>query len=273
MKKNLQILMVIFLAIFFIAGCGKPEEEDKIKVTLPANNTNNQTNWQIIYQDNIQSVPMIVFEKCYVQADYCTDYGHGTGAVITDNVVVTNYHVAEFFFITEISPISGDTIYYQLYARYPANNKFENNYFLPEKYYVTAVHSITSRDLALLKVTTLNNTPIPFALDNFNDLRTDDPVMHLGYPGFSNFVGAEGKIGDLFVNGEIADWVSSDTKLIEYTSATNRGSSGGPVLNIWGEVIGINFAYYVNNNQKIPFAISIDHLRGYDFANLVFETP
>jgi S1-C subfamily serine protease len=272
MKKS-SLFVLFFLAIAFMLGCDNHEEKDKIEVSLPAQNNNNQVDWQAIYQANIQSVPMVVFEKCYLIADYCTDYGHGTGFVVDDYVVATNLHVAEYFFLEETSTVPADTIYYQVYAKYPENNTPDNNYFLPEKYYVTGVYPMPERDLALLEVDTLGNTPVMFTPDNFNGLAIDDEVMIVSYPGSNYFVGSTGKISGLVINNGWVDWVIDDTKIIEYTADTFNGSSGGPVFNIWGEVIGIDFAFYLNEqNEIIPLAISIDHLKNIDFPNLVFET-
>jgi len=274
MKHYLQVFILVLMALVIFNGCDTSQNEDEFKVILPVENigdTTNPVNWQIIYQKNIKSVPMVVFEKCYVVADYCYDYGHGTGFVVSNNVVATNYHVADYFFMEETVP--ADTVYYQVYAKYPATDSLDNNYFLPDKYYVTGIHSIIDRDLALLEVNTLGNTPVKFTADNFTNLAIDDPVMIISYPGFNEFVGSAGKISFLTINDGWVNWVADDTKIIEYTADTNNGSSGGPVYNARGEVMGINFAYYLNEQNKvIPLAISIDHLKNIDFTNLLFET-
>jgi len=263
-----KICYLLFIAIIQLSvSCGPPEKDDDFKVTIPPQNI-----WQTVYQNNIRSVPEIIFEKCYVVADYCTDYGHGTGFVIADNVVATNYHVAEWFYLTEDIASPPDTVYYQIYAKYPATTSQTDNYFLPDKYYATGVYPIIDRDLALLQIPTIGNTPVKLTPDSYTDLMINDKVLTVGYPGFSEFVGAEGKINDLYLNGTMADWILPDSKLIEFSSATNNGSSGGPVFNQWGDVIGVDFAYYVQAGQKIPVAVSIDYLKGYDFANLVFDT-
>lgn len=267
-KRRVNIILLLLLGLFFHLGCGTAEDhDDKFKVELPQPQP---VDWEEIYQDNILSIPMIVVEKCYVVAAYCDDYGHGTGFVVGDSVLASNMHVAEFYFEQQTATAPADTVYYQLYAKYPATNDLEENHFLPDKYYVTGVYSLTDRDIALLQVATLNNQPVRLSADNYADLQTGDSVMIVSYPGFNEFVGSIGKIVAFFQNNGLADWLADDTNLIEYDANTYYGSSGGPVFNAEGEVSGIHFAYIPATDH--PVAISIDYLKGIDFANLTFET-
>jgi serine protease Do len=55
------------------------------------------------------------------------------------------------------------------------------------------------------------------------------------------------------LNGELLDFIQTD-------SAINPGSSGGPLLNLYGEVIGINTAI-VTDAQSIGFAIPINTVK------------
>ena len=54
---------------------------------------------------------------------------------------------------------------------------------------------------------------------------------------------------------------------VQHDAAISSGNSGGPLINKYGEVIGIN-TLTIKDSQNLNFAISIDELN-----NLVFGTP
>lgn len=268
MKKFWLLALSIFLCSQGAIGCApEPEEKDKIKVTLP-DKLPASPDWESIYEQNIRSVPQIVIEQCRLSTHLCQEYSHGTAFVVDQGVVATNYHLAEYYYLTEYS--GSDTIFYQIYLRYPAITASEGNYFLADRYYVTGCYPIISRDLALLKVETLGNVPVTITSGDFWDLQPDDQILIVSYPGSSEFVGSEGEIYDLFLNQGLADWIINDTKLIEHTADTYFGSSGGPVFNDKGEIIGIHFAGY-EDNSYLSLALSITYLQGINFGTLLFD--
>ena len=282
MKKVLVYLILIALvALSGAISCAQPEaDDDHFKVTLPPpaedplpNPTPNPSpviDWQSIYEDNIRSIPQIVVEECYLQSGYCQDYLYGTAFVIAPGVVATNYHLGEYCYLIETQET--ETIYYQIYLRYPATTDSEDNYFLPGNYYVTGCYGLSDRDMALLRVDTLGNTPVRVVTEDFWSLQSGDKVFLVGYPGWQDFVGSSGEINDLFLNEGLAGWISDDTKLIEHTAYTYYGSSGSPVFNDSGQLIGIHFAGY-NNTSDFSLALSIDYLRGLNYTALPFYVP
>ena len=93
------------------------------------------------------------------------------------------------------------------------------------------VHHNAERDIALLKIDSFRKFPtLPFA----THVRDGEDVFALGYPiGVLNqlttkrgIVSAQGPIGP-------TSWIQTD-------AATNPGDSGGPLLNMLGEIIGMN---------------------------------
>src|SRR5205807_1966128 len=93
-----------------------------------------------------------------------------------------------------------------------------------------------------------------------SDLMIGEPVIAVGNPmGYSHSV-STGIVSavhrDLKPNGANA----SLADLIQTDAAINPGNSGGPLLNAYGQVIGINTAIR-GDAQNIGFAIQVNRLR------------
>jgi serine protease Do len=119
-------------------------------------------------------------------------------------------------------------------------------------------------DTALLKLTTLPDRPLAeVAFGDSDQLAPGDWVMAIGNPfGLSNtvtvgVVSASGREQPLAVRGR-------SEALIQTDAAINRGNSGGPLLNVRGEVVGINTMIVSNQtggNLGIGFAVPINTVR------------
>jgi serine protease Do len=113
------------------------------------------------------------------------------------------------------------------------------------------------RDLALLRITpegrdliTRQLGGIPYLSLGDSDLvRRSDEVLALGYPLGQQSVKS--------TNGIIS---GHEHHLIQMSAPINPGSSGGPLLNIKGEVIGVNSSG-VTEAQNVGYAIPINTLK------------
>ncbi len=112
-------------------------------------------------------------------------------------------------------------------------------------------------DMALLRIQ--GTGPFPHAeLGNSDLARTGDMVLTIGSPfGFEQSV-TSGMISSRNRTLQVGDTVYEN--LIQTDSSINRGSSGGPMLNVKGEVIGINTAIFAPTGvfNGIGFAIPIN---------------
>ena len=112
-------------------------------------------------------------------------------------------------------------------------------------------------DTALLRLEGAPATK-PLPLGRSSDLSVGEMVMALGNPlGLSHTV-TQGLVSatERVVPGEGAPLVD----FIQTDSAINPGSSGGPLINLYGEVVGINTAI-VSSAQLIGFAVPIDTVK------------
>jgi serine protease Do len=114
-------------------------------------------------------------------------------------------------------------------------------------------------DLALLKI----SDPKPFptiTLGDSSDLMIGEPAIAIGNPfGFSHSV-STGIVSALHRDLKDVSNRESLANLIQTDAAINPGNSGGPLLNAYGQVIGINTAIR-SDAQNIGFAIPINRLR------------
>ena len=116
---------------------------------------------------------------------------------------------------------------------------------------------ILKRILAILKIKT--DKPLPrLELGDSSDLMIGEPVIAVGNPfGYSHSV-STGIVSA--VHRDLGDDNVKLADLIQTDAAINPGNSGGPLLNAYGQVIGINSAIR-DDAQNIGFAIPINKLR------------
>ena len=154
--------------------------------------------------------------------------GIGSGFFVKPNLIATNYHVIE-------GAAKGTA---KLVGKYTTYN-IEG---------VTATDK--TNDLALLKVTAYGIKPL--SLGDSDVVRIGETVYVAGNPK-----GLEGTFSD----GIISSRRDKDTKeRLQMTAPISPGSSGGPVLNRKGEVIGVSFMT-LQGGQNLNFAIPTKYLK------------
>jgi S1-C subfamily serine protease len=126
-----------------------------------------------------------------------------------------------------------------------------------KEYPLKLVKADLRTDMALLRIQGGGSFPYA-ALGNSDASRTGDMVLTIGSPfGFEQSV-TSGMISSRNRTLQVGDTVYEN--LIQTDSSINRGSSGGPMLNVQGEVIGINTAIFAPTGvfNGIGFAIPIN---------------
>ncbi len=118
-------------------------------------------------------------------------------------------------------------------------------------------------DLAVLQAKKLPDDLQPATLITTGDLRPGDEVLAVGFPfGF----GPSASTG--VVSGLKREFLSSDgqralSNLIQFDAAANPGNSGGPLVNMEGEVLGIVTAILNPMQQRffvgLAFAVPIEN--------------
>jgi len=121
------------------------------------------------------------------------------------------------------------------------------------------INSDPEADLAILRIH--SDKPLPaLELGDSSDLMIGEPVIAVGNPlGYGHTV-SSGIVSALHRDLEAPQEGVTLADLIQTDAAINPGNSGGPLLNAYGQVIGINTAIR-GDAQNIGFAIQVDRLR------------
>lgn len=196
-----------------------------------------------LYAQNVNSVVGITTSITTNYWGYkTTAAASGSGFIITeDGYILTNHHVIENSNSIKVALYNGDT------------------------YEAELIGYDESNDIAVIKIDAKGLTPV--VLGSSDELNVGDEVVAIGNPlGELTFSLTSGYVSAL--NREITLSSNVTMDLIQTDCAINSGNSGGPLFNMYGEVIGITNAKYSSSGSSneasidnIGFAIPIDNVR------------
>lgn len=160
-----------------------------------------------------------------------TNTYQGSGFFINSNgLAVSNYHVFKGTGIgAEVIKLSGSNTTYKI---------------------VEVLQKSEDGDFILFRVNCNNTNYIPIAK---NKPSVGDKVFAIGSPrGLEN----------TFSSGEISQW--RDKNLMQISALIDHGSSGGALINEYGEVVGITSgSFYDGSQANLNYAWSIDVVKPY----------
>jgi len=173
----------------------------------------------------------------------------GTGMILTkDGLIMTNRHVVPSGATSVSVTLSDGTVYKDVKV-------------------VGRTNDNDSLDVAFLQIQdTKGKTLVPVKLGDSSQVQVGDQVVAIGNAlgQFQNTV-TSGIISGYgrSLQASASDGSSSENldNLFQTDAAINEGNSGGPLVNLDGEVIGINTAL-ASGSQNLGFAIPINDLSG-----------
>lgn len=184
---------------------------------------------------NVQTASQSVFGQV------ATSESAGTGIVMSsDGVIVSNKHVIADG-ATKITVKTSD------------NKKYTD---------IEVIGRDPLNDIAYIKVKGVNDFK-PAKIGDSDKLRVGDKAIAIGNAlGEYNNTVTSGIISAKGRPVEAGEGAESEklSNLIQTDTAINQGNSGGPLVNISGEVIGMNTAL-AGNAQNIGFAIPINDIK------------
>lgn len=187
----------------------------------------------------------------------------GTGIIISSSgIVMTNRHVVP----------KGTT---------KVSITLSNGVQLNNVSVIGRTSSTSSLDIAFLKINNLNGQHLtPAVIGNSANVQVGDSVVAIGnalgqfhntvtsgiISGYGRSVTASASTGGgngsgLFSPQPTPSSTENLTDLFQTDAAINKGNSGGPLVNMNGQVIGINTAI-AGNAQNIGFSIPINDVKG-----------
>lgn len=245
--KSLFVYISVVLALFFIFGCRKSSsigrkplhsktEKMEVRSELPCNHKEELPKKSQEQVERTMYSGSEIFEKyntavfMVFTSDGISRY-QGSGFFINDRgLAVSNYHVFEGTRIGEerIKLSDSDSIYSIA------------EFFIRSK----------KNDFILFRVDINKSNYIPLAEEK---PRIGERVYAIGSPrGLEN----------TFSSGEISQW--RDEYLIQINALIDHGSSGGALINAYGEVVGITSgSFYDGSQANLNYAWSIDVIKPY----------
>lgn len=215
------------------ASVGEPDENAK-NITLnplPKDKDDEKYSTQSAYTAVSDSVVTVICYEDEITDDESDIVAQGTGTVISsDGYIVTNAHV-----------IGNSRVYL-------INIVFNSG----DKYQAKVVGYDTWTDLAVLKIDAKDLKAVTFGDSDLIEI--GDDVIAVGSPGGEKFKNSLTKGIVSAVDRELT--INKYVRYIQSDAAISPGNSGGPLCNIYGQVIGITTAKTIATNfENMSFSI------------------
>ena len=212
-------------------------------------------------QSNIEkleeSVVLVWLEEYDSSNKKSEGLGHGSGVIINNKDIVTNCHVA---LIAEKGNQTGSKKRY-IWIKNVGTNK-DDNWALAK-----TVKKNEKNDICIIRHQPIEQMSFKMKpikkLIEFKNLSKGDFVRSMGNPGTMEGHTSEGTIQwlgtakDMLLPAEI---IHPDTKLIVHGARMHKGSSGGPLFDKNGYIIGIN-SLGLDDSASENIAVSADHIK------------
>jgi S1-C subfamily serine protease len=178
----------------------------------------------------------------YVRDEATKQYGGGSGAILHHSgYVVTNDHVVKAE--AGYALISGKLAGFRVVGRSP------------------------EKDIAIVKLLNIRGRLPTVPLGHSHDVMNGESIVVLGNPGGRGIIATAGIISSksVLLGAPSALAMSQyDTtyrdKYLQFDAASNRGNSGGPVVNMEGRLIGMVWGGSFEE-EGIGYAIPVDRIR------------
>ena len=249
MSKGIKIFALVVAVLVVVTGScfvgynmGKGNlfstSESDVKSTInleqKPKKTDEMTVAEVYEKANKSIVGIVVYNKD-------GDASQASGIVFSkDGYIVTNDHI---------------------YSDIPAPN-FKIYTYDNKEYSAKYIAGDQTSDLAVLKITDTNDSFVPAEFSDTKELFYGERVVAIGRPGDATEPSSitEGIISAL--NRRIQSTTSYSARVLQTTCAINPGSSGGALVNMYGQVVGVTSAKLVSvDYDNVGYAIPNDIMK------------
>ena len=223
MKKLLLYILILSLTIFYVS-CKPSDKKETKKGSIAKENTGESKKSQPFSASDIYSQTKSAIVLIIAYDENQIPLSQGSGFFINPTTVITNFHVIEGSSEVKIKPIGSDK-------------------YLPKS---IPIKVSETHDIAIIQTS-----------EYTNQLEMDTSSQEVGEKVFAigNPSGLEGTISEGIVSGIR----TTDFDVIQITAPISPGSSGGPVLDEKGRVIGIS-TFTLANSQNLNFAVPVKYI-------------
>lgn len=222
MKKLLIYFLLLFLTFF--NSCKNHEKKETKEEPISKEKIGESKKPKAFSASDIYSQTKAAIVLIIAFDQNQIPLSQGSGFFINSTTVITNFHVIEGASEIKIKPIGSDE-------------------YLPKS---MPVKVSETHDIAIIETSAYTH-----------QLDTDTSIQSVGEKVFAigNPSGLEGTISEGIVSGIR----TTDFEVIQITAPISPGSSGGPVLNEKGKVIGIS-TFTLANSQNLNFAVPVKYI-------------
>jgi S1-C subfamily serine protease len=195
-----KLLLTIFVSLLVASDCGAQQLRDVFK----------QVDASVVVVKTVEKNLLVAPQSMFVSSP-----GSGSGVLISsDGQVLTAAHVVQAADKIEVEFVDGQTV--------------------PAK----VISSVPSADVAMIKLDWVPYNAKPARLGDSDKMQVGDDVFIVGAPyGISHSLSAghisARRIPKNAMTGALA------LEMLQTDAAINKGSSGGPMFNLSGEVVGV----------------------------------
>ncbi|NCA93303.1 serine protease, partial [bacterium] len=213
--------------------------------------------------------------------------GSASGIVITSNgYAITNHHVVTYEVTVPVYNRWGFITGYQtqkgIYANIKGNFIESSSFYKSGGYSLQVIEVYEGQDLALLKFVNPPASLEPAPIGNSSLLVMGEETVIIGNAqgyGLALTTGVVSNPSRLFLE----DGATEAVRVLQTDAALNPGNSGGPVFNIYGEVVGVvsfkiqedevneGLGFAVLSNVVIEFLDNVASDKGLTIAYILSE--